>query len=246
MHSKTNMKRTTLSRLSGEYLAALRVCLEQVPPGDVQAAHEMGVNAVAMGLETLDLAKIHNQAVTALLSPHEDAAVWEHVTVRAALFFVEAITPIEKTHRLALEAGADLEQVSTALARRTLDLAESNRELQEGIARREDADECLRASEEQSVRLLEEARRLQRHLQELAREIMTAQEEERKRLSLTLQDEIAQTLLAIHVRLLALDRELAISAEGFKKEIATTQRLVQESVQTISRFARECGTQHEA
>jgi len=240
------MKGTKLSRLSGRYRAALRTYIAQAPPGDLQAAHELGGNAVAMRLETLDLAKIHDRALAAQFSPDDDAAMRNGMTKRAALFFAEAITPIEKTHRLALEAGAELEQVNEALARRTLDLADSHRDLQEGIARRKDADECLRTSEEESVRLLEEARRLQEHLQELARRILTAQEEERKRLSLTLQDEIAQTLLAIHVRLLALDRELSISTEGFKKEIATTQRLVQESVKTISRFALECGIQHEA
>ena len=245
MHLKTNIKRTRLSRLSGRYLAALRTYVEQVPPGDLQTAHHLGVSALAMKLETLDLAKIHDQSLAALLSPDNDAAPQEHVTVRAALFFSEAILPIEKTHRLAVEAGAELEQVNEALTRRTLALADCHRDLQEGIARRKDADECLRVSGEESVRLLEEARRLQQHLQDLARRILTAQEEERRAMSVTLQDEIAQTLLGINVRLLVLQNALSVSTAGFQKEIANTQRLVQESVHTINRFAREFGIHHE-
>ena len=133
----------------------------------------------------------------------------------------------------------DLSQVNAALARRTLDLSDSHRQLQAGIAGRKEADEGLKASKSESSRLLAEARRLQEHLQALARQILTAQEEERKRMSLTLQDEIAQTLLAFHVRLLALHKELSVSTESFKKEIAITQRLVQESVNVINRFADE-------
>ena len=41
-----------------------------------------------------------------------------------------------------------------------------------------------------------------------------------------LQDEIAQTLLAIDARLLTLNEEAAINAKGLKKEIVNTQRLV--------------------
>ena len=127
----------------------------------------------------------------------------------------------------------DLSQVNAALARRTLDLSDSRRQLQAGIAGRKETDECLKASKSESSLLLAEARRLQEHLQALARQMLTAQEEERKRMSLTLQDEIAQTLLAIHVRLLALRKGLSVSTESFKKEIAITQRLVQESVKVV-------------
>ncbi len=239
------MKVTTLSTLARQYQAGMRAYLEQAPPADLQGAHEVGASAVALGLETLDLAKLHDQALAVLLAPDDDTAAREQLTARAALFFSEAIVPIEKTHRLALDADAELEQVNKALTRRTIDLADSHRELQEGIARRKDADECLRTSEEESARFLEEARQLQQHLQDLARRILTGEEEERRAMSLTLQDEIAQTLLGIHLRLLALQNALSVSTAGFQKEIANTQRLVQESVDTIDRFARQFGIRHE-
>jgi signal transduction histidine kinase len=93
---------------------------------------------------------------------------------------------------------------------------------------------------------LEESRRLQKHLKQLTHQILSAQEEKRKKISRDLQDEIAQTLLGINVRLLTLKKEAAVNTEGLKKEIAGTQRLVDMSMKSIKRFAREFGNHHEA
>ena len=65
-------------------------------------------------------------------------------------------------------------------------------------------------------------------------------------MSSDLQDEIAQTLLGINVRLLTLRKEAAANASGFKKEITSTQRLVDKAGKSIKRFAREIGKHHEA
>ena len=64
-------------------------------------------------------------------------------------------------------------------------------------------------------------------------------------MSLKLQDEIAQTLVAIHLRLVELDKELTIHTDAFKKEIANTQRLVEESVEIINGCAHEFGIVYE-
>jgi len=69
-------------------------------------------------------------------------------------------------------------------------------------------------------------------------------EDKRKRISRDLHDEIAQTLLGINVRLLTLKKEAAFNARGLKKEIVSTQRLVDKSVESIKRFAREFGIHH--
>jgi signal transduction histidine kinase len=239
------MKQTRMDRLSARYLTALRIYIEQSPPAGLKAAHDLGRRAVTLELCTLDLAKIHGLALASLLPARSKPGGPNDPTARAAEFFTEANTAIEKTHRLATEAAAELDQLQTALAQRTHELADSNRELQQGISQRLEAVESLKASENKSARLLTEARGLQEHLQGLARRTISAREEEQRVMSLTLQDEIAQTLLGIHMRLRALDSELCASATNFKKEIATTQRLVQESVKTINRFAREFGVTYE-
>jgi len=239
------MNKLKSSGLSGRYLAALRLHFEQGAAADLQAAHKLGAQAVEIGLETLDLARIHDQALGALILPNCSSAVQDDMALKAAIFFTEAIAPLEKTHSLALKMDADLDELKATLARHTLDLAESTLEIQGGIAQRKAAEEALEASRAESARLLNEARRMQEHLQKLAHEILSAQEDERKTMSLKLQDEIAQTLLGIQIRLLTLQKEVSVSGEDFKKEIAITRRLVNNSVRTINRFAREFGIQYE-
>ena len=136
-----------------------------------------------------------------------------------------------------------LSKLTATLARCSLDLAHSNSKLQQGIAGRKEAEKELKTGESRSAKLLAESRDLHKHLQDMSRQILTAHEDERKKLSLVLQDEIVQTLASIQIRLLTLKKEVKMSDEGFKKEIATTQRLVRESARMISRFARECGIQ---
>jgi signal transduction histidine kinase len=68
-----------------------------------------------------------------------------------------------------------------------------------------------------------------------------AQENERKKISGELQNEIGQTLLGINVRLLSLKQEARNNTKGLKKEIASTQRLVVESANSVRRVAREFG-----
>jgi signal transduction histidine kinase len=105
-------------------------------------------------------------------------------------------------------------------------------------------EQALKKSGEHTRKLLKESRDLQKHLQRLTHQILSAQEDKRKRISRELHDEIAQTLLGINVRLLTLKKAAAIDASGLKKEIASTQRLVDKSVKSIKRFAREFGIHH--
>ena len=68
---------------------------------------------------------------------------------------------------------------------------------------------------------------------------MATQEDDRKNISRQLQDEIAQTLLGINVRLLSLKQEARNHSAGIKRKIASTQRLVVRSVRSVRRVARE-------
>jgi signal transduction histidine kinase len=234
------MKRK-LIRLSRRYASALRKHLKQGPRASFQPARELGRQAVSIGLETLDVARIHEGALATL----EASSSRDGIIERAESFFTEAITPIEKTHHAALKTNVRLSRLSKTLDRRTVDLAASNRSLQQGIVRRKTVEEALKKSEEHSKKLLEESRRLQKHLQRLTHQILSAQEDKRKKISHDLQDEIAQTLLGINVRLLTLKKDAAANTEDFKKEIASTQRLVDKSVRSIKQFAREFGVSYE-
>ena len=80
---------------------------------------------------------------------------------------------------------------------------------------------------------------MQRKLRLLTRQIISAQEEERKEISRELHDEVVQTLVGINVELAALSRGAASGLHTLQAKIARTQRLVENSVNEVHRFARE-------
>ena len=229
-------------RLSRRYREALRRHLKQGPAGNLQPARGLGREAVHLGLETLDVARIHEGALAKLAA----SGSRDGITKRAQIFFTEAVAPIEKTHRAAVNGNAFLKQLNKRLDRKTLDLAASNRSLKESIARRKTVEAAFQKRGGRSRKLLEQSRRLQKNLQHLTHRNLSQQEEKRKKISHELQDEIAQTLLAINVRLLTLRKHLGVNALGLKIDIASTQRLVNKSVKMIKRFAREFGRHDEA
>ena len=233
------MKEAQLSQLSDQYLAALRTYFEQGPDASLQGAQDLGRAAVASGLETLDLAKIHDRALAALLLPGCSSETREDLTKRAAAFFTEALIPIEETHCRAQEAAADWDQLNATLKQRTRDLADANRELQQQITGRETSEEAFRNSGLASSQLLKDSQALEAHLQQMARKIFSTTEDERKKMCLQLSDEIVQTLLGIKLRMLALNKEIAAHDEIRTKEIAFIQRLVEDSAEIVNRFAHE-------
>lgn len=230
-----------LTGLSRRYALALKKYLRQGPRATVHPARRLGLQAVKLGLETLDVAKVHETTLAGL----EGSGSRDGIIKRAEIFFTEAVSPIEKTHHAAIKANADLSQVNETLDRRAFDLIATNRSLKQNIVRRKTAEEALKKRGERSKKLLEESRRLQRHLQHLTHQMLAAQENKRRQISHELQDEIAQTLLGINVRMLTLKREAAAGTERVKKDIASTQRLVDKSIISIKRFAREFGKYHE-
>lgn len=82
--------------------------LQQGPRASLQPARGLGRQAAAIGLETLDVAKMHEAALASL----EASRSRDGIIKRAELFFAEAIIPIEKTHRAALQANAHLTQLN--------------------------------------------------------------------------------------------------------------------------------------
>ena len=228
-----------LTGLARRYEAALRHHLKPGGRTLAPAAQALGRQAMAAGLETLDLAKIHERAVIALVvsgATARDRALLIH---RAGKFFAEAITPIEKTHRIAREANIQLNQMVQKLHQRSQDLDHSNRQLKQEVAQRKTVETSLRNSERHYGELLVQSQRLQEQLRSLSRQLLLAQEEERKKISRELHDEIAQTLTGINVRLASLKTEATQNTKGLQSKIASTQRMVERSVDIVHRFARD-------
>ena len=228
------MKRK-LFNLSRRYQAALRTHLKQGRQASLESARGLGSQALAAGLQTLDLAKLHEQTLVTEVLPGCPAGKRAALIKQAGIFFAAAITPIEKTHRSAREAAAHLKKFVEALSQRTVELAASNLELSLEITQRKAAEEALKKSEHHYSQLLEQSDRLQEQLRQLSRQILSAQEDERKKISRELHDVIAQTLTGINVRLAALKKEAALNTKGLDRNIARTQRLVEKSVNIVHR-----------
>jgi signal transduction histidine kinase len=228
-----------LNGLSQRYVVALRKHLKQGSGTSSPRAQGLGRRAMALGLETLDLARFHEQALITLVLPGYSAGTRDRMIRRAGTFFAEAITPIEKTHRTARVANAHLNQAIQALNQRSADLAASNRRLQREIAQRKTVEESLRKSEHHYTRLLEQSRHMQEQMRLLSRQLLWAQEEERKMISRELHDQIAQTLTGINVQLASLKTGARLDNKDLQEKISSTQRLVEKSVDIVHRFARE-------
>jgi signal transduction histidine kinase len=137
------------------------------------------------------------------------------------------------------KAKVHLSQVNQTLRQRTVELAAAHRQLKWEIARRKAVEESLRNSERHYSESLEQSHLLQQQLRRLAHQMLFALEEERKKISRELHDEIAQTLTGINVHLATLNTETTLNTKGLTKKIARTQRLVEKSVDIVHRFARE-------
>lgn len=223
--------------LSRRYEAALHKHVERRSHHCLSLARKVGGQAAALGLNALDLARIHDLALASLGASNVKDGLLTH----ADLFFAEAFVPLERLSPAACEAAAQLEQSKRDLQQQTIDLEKSQRTREQGTIELNVLKAALRQKDEHYATLLSESRDLQRCLQSLTRGILSAQEDERVTISRKLRDQVAQAMLAVQVRLAQLENDAARNTAGLKEEIATTQSLVVESAKTLERFADSLG-----
>ena len=105
-----------LSELSERYVFALRSYLATEGEAALHAAYELGRRAVGEGLGVLGMAKIHQEALAAVLLPRMVENQREVPAVES--FFLEALSPFEAQHRGFNEANARLSALNEALEKR--------------------------------------------------------------------------------------------------------------------------------
>jgi signal transduction histidine kinase len=228
-----------LASLVQRYQTALRNHLARRKPATLESARGLGSEALAAGLQTLDLAKLHEQILVKELLSIKVTRQRHALIKEAGKFFAVAILPLEKLHRSTQEATAHLEKIVASLSRRTMELAAANMELSMEIAQRKAVEVALKKSKHHYGQLLAQSDRMQEQLRQLSRQILSAQEDERKKISRELHDVIAQTLTGINIRLASLKKEAGLNTKGLERSIASTQRLVEKSVNIVHQFARE-------
>jgi signal transduction histidine kinase len=221
----------------------LRRYLSQGREASLQPALRLGLRAAAINLEILDVAVVHERAMMARLLSHAPSGV--RLIARARAFFAGSIVPIEATHAAAQKGELHVRRLTRTLNRRVVESRASSRRLERVIVERRAVEDALAKSRKRLTRLLRESARLQGRMRRRAKRLLTEHEDQRTT-SRRLQDEIAQTLLAINVRLLTWKSSARTNMENLEKEIAATQRLVKQSAGMIRRVARELGVQHEA
>ena len=235
-----------LARWAKRYQAALLNHLGQGPRSGLKSALGLGRQAAALGLETLDVARVHEQALKKLVVPRGSPRSRRRILTRTMKFFEETLVPIEQTHAAAKEDVLQVAELGKKLRQRTAESSASTQRLKKGVVRRQSAETDLKNSGERHARLVKKSQTLEGRLQAQMRQMLAAQEVERRSSSKTLQNEIAQILVAIHVRLLTLKEADRTNTESLKIEIAETQALVKQSVMAIKRLAYESGVHHEA
>lgn len=225
----------TRKKLSAHYLASLRTHLKHRSGRSSARAEKLGRFALANGIAILDLAAIHQQAVLALAATHHIPGLIQ----RSGVFFTQALVPLEADRRATRETNRQLLTRNETLRLHTAAFARGNRKLEREVARRRAAEAKTDEAKERYRRLFLESLAMQAKLHRLTRQVLSAQEEERKNISRELHDEVVQTLVGINVKLSALSRGAGSETRALRQKIAQTQRLVENSVHAVHRFARE-------
>jgi len=233
-----NHSKADATALSRSYCSALKLHLDRNPESDLSVARKLGRRASRLGVNTLELARIHEAAVLSLEISGASTRSKPAHSRRAMVFFHTALSPIEENHCEESSKGRHKTTINT-LTRRTRDLAASNAKLRKEITRRKAVEKSLRTSETTTSRLLKKSRELQEEMRFLSRRLLDVQENERRRISRELHDVIAQTLAGINVRLAVLRSMTTASATDFNEKIQVTERLVEESVDIVYRFASD-------
>ncbi|MEO6005135.1 MAG: sensor histidine kinase [Opitutus sp.] len=225
--------------LPGRYLTALSVHLGQHGQRNGDRAQGLGRDVLGVGFVTRDLALMHEHAVIMLAEKFDFADTGNGLLKRAGYFFTQALVPLEAAQRATRNTNRLLQERNETLRLHTAELALSNRRFVREINRRKRGEEVIKKGREQYQKLFLESQVMQRKLRRVTRQILTAHEEERKKISRELHDEVVQTLVGINVSLSALGKGAMAGVQSFKAKIARTQRLVEHSVNAVHRFARE-------
>ena len=214
-----------IPKLTRRYVATFQKYLTNGREAVLEEAYELGRVAIASGLGVLDMARIHEEAIKILLRPLLVLQGHEQVLKAKEIFFLETLSPFEATHRGFREINVKLQ--------------ERNLELEREIGEHKRTEKALRESENHFRELFNRARRMEENLRSLSNKILHVQEEERKRISRELHDEISQAMTAVSINIGALKNNGAGNHENFSRKITDTQALLQRTMETVHRFARE-------
>lgn len=241
------MNKRNKTQLVRRYRAALRLYLH--PPaagetGNSESASSLGSAAASLGITVVGLVRLHGKALAGIAAsvPLPTSGVGRRPArpkPQAGNFLIAALRPFEPGLRLSARNSLRVRRLERMLAERTAALLTARRRVRRELARRRIGERHLAKGARHYGRLLSSSQRLQDQSRRLARQVLLAQEEERREISRELHDEVAQILASINVQLATLKEASAIDSRSVRRKIARTQRLIERSVRIVHRFARE-------
>src|SRR3954453_7577073 len=190
------------NELAQEYGAAMRDYLAKGDENALQRAYELGRRALTDGFGLMDLTRAHQEALDLILTEAQTPGERERAWSLAPGFFTESLWSFEMVHRGFRETNRLLRELNSLLENRARELSCANDELKREIEGRFRLEELLLEREEA--------------LRGLSRQILVTGEEERKRISRELHDQVGQALTAINVNLAMLRKLKSSSAIGRK------------------------------
>lgn len=141
------MKTSAWSTLVGQYRDALATYAASGEEEHLQAAYELGRNALNVGCGVLDMVRLHQEALVSLLAVTGAPAAPARLAQAVETFLMEALSPFEAAHRGFRDACERLGQLNRTLEERNQLLASTNVRLEQEIAARRQAQEAAENSE---------------------------------------------------------------------------------------------------
>jgi signal transduction histidine kinase len=218
--------------LPAAYRKALGEHMENPGSGTLEQALHLGRAVMGEGLGVADIIRMHHEALAALpLKPGKTAATRALLATSLDSFLLDALLPLAS-------AGGGSEMKLKIRFGHVEELALRNGELEDQIAECRRAEAAVLASKDHYFALYQNARAMETNLRDLAAQVLTAQEEERKRISRELHDEIGQALAAVDVSISMLQKRAAPDA-AFQRNAAEAKQLLERTMETVHNFARE-------
>lgn len=228
------------ARLTRRYRSALCAYLKRNRPADLETIRGMGSHMVSAGLPVLEFAKIHEQVMVGKVLSGMPIGMRAAVIKQAAIFFSSALIAPKPSSRGSTQRIVRLNNATIAiLSQRSVECALENTGLKQEVDKCKEVEEALIDSEKKNMLLLQRSNIQQAQMRRLSRDVLVAQENERKEISRELHDVIAQTLAGINIRLTTLKREAELNTKGIDHKIAYAQRLVSKAVDIVHRYARK-------
>jgi signal transduction histidine kinase len=226
------------SSLLKRYQKILHAYLVREGEEQLQKAYDLGRYAISRGLGVLDMVRLNHETLIQLLAFAENPAAAVERAAAVEIFLLETLSPFEVAHLGFRKAWKRLRQLNETLGRRNEALAAINKKLKKEVTERRKAEKALRKSKEHFVQLFGQAHEMEKNLRQLSNKLLSVQEEERKHISRELHDEIGQALTAANVSIAMLKKHGGHDPV-FAKKVAVAQKLLEQSMETVHRFARE-------